>query len=161
MRVSFQDGGLAHGEAKGVRARTRKLMLETAISLMQQGDTPSVSDVAEAAGTPQQMRYEQEELVTGTVLFHRWGFDLPPTADELAGLGAGILRWAERPHIGGRNAVGHGNILPRYQGLTPETRLLTDGSAPLDVLRDRTVDEALRDHVAAHLDAITDLLRSL
>ena len=37
-------------EPKGARARTRKLMLETAIALMQQGQTPSVSDVAEAAG---------------------------------------------------------------------------------------------------------------
>lgn len=36
-------------EPKGARARTRKLMLETAIALMQQGQTPSVSDVAEAA----------------------------------------------------------------------------------------------------------------
>jgi AcrR family transcriptional regulator len=36
-------------EPKGASARTRKLMLETAIALMQQGQTPSVSDVAEAA----------------------------------------------------------------------------------------------------------------
>lgn len=36
-------------EPRGARARTRKLMLETAIALMQQGQTPSVSDVAEAA----------------------------------------------------------------------------------------------------------------
>lgn len=34
---------------KGPRARTRKLMLETAIRLMQNGATPSVSDVSEAA----------------------------------------------------------------------------------------------------------------
>jgi AcrR family transcriptional regulator len=36
-------------EPRGASARTRKLMLETAIALMQQGRTPSVSDVAEAA----------------------------------------------------------------------------------------------------------------
>ena len=36
-------------EPKGASARTRKLMLETAIALMQQGQTPSVSDVAAAA----------------------------------------------------------------------------------------------------------------
>ncbi|MBN9308229.1 MAG: TetR/AcrR family transcriptional regulator [Devosia sp.] len=36
-------------EPRGARARTRKLMLETAIGLMQRGQTPSVSDVAEAA----------------------------------------------------------------------------------------------------------------
>jgi AcrR family transcriptional regulator len=34
---------------RGPKARTRKLMLETAIALMQQGQTPSVSAVAEAA----------------------------------------------------------------------------------------------------------------
>jgi AcrR family transcriptional regulator len=36
-------------EPRGARARTRKLMLDTAIGLMQRGQTPSVSDVAEAA----------------------------------------------------------------------------------------------------------------
>lgn len=36
-------------ELKGPRARTRRLMLETAIRLMQSGHTPSVSDVSEAA----------------------------------------------------------------------------------------------------------------
>jgi AcrR family transcriptional regulator len=36
-------------EPRGASARTRKLMLETAIGLMQKGQTPSVSDVAEAA----------------------------------------------------------------------------------------------------------------
>lgn len=34
---------------RGPKARTRKLMLETAIALMQRGETPSVSAVAEAA----------------------------------------------------------------------------------------------------------------
>ena len=38
-----------HEEPRGARARTRRLMLDTAIGLMQQGQTPSVSDVAEAA----------------------------------------------------------------------------------------------------------------
>src|SRR5688572_16214653 len=47
MGVSYQDAELV--EARGARARTRKLMLETAIELMQSGGTPSVSDVAEAA----------------------------------------------------------------------------------------------------------------
>ena len=71
MRVSFQDGGLENGEAKGVKARTRKLMLETAIALMQQGDTPSVSDVAEAAGVSRATAYRyfpsQADLVHAVV----------------------------------------------------------------------------------------------
>ncbi len=47
MTVSLPDAGL--NEARGPRARTRKLMLETAVALMQQGQTPSISDVAQAA----------------------------------------------------------------------------------------------------------------
>lgn len=46
MDVSEPD---EHPAERGPRARTRKLMLETAIALMQQGQTPSVSAVAEAA----------------------------------------------------------------------------------------------------------------
>jgi len=48
MNVS-QPAAQQLSEPRGARARTRKLMLETAIALMQQGQTPSVSDVAEAA----------------------------------------------------------------------------------------------------------------
>lgn len=48
MDVSQSDEQQA-SEPRGARARTRKLMLETAIALMQQGQTPSVSGVAEAA----------------------------------------------------------------------------------------------------------------
>jgi AcrR family transcriptional regulator len=45
------DTGREGGEAaeRGPRARTRRLMLETATRLMQAGVTPSVSEVAEAA----------------------------------------------------------------------------------------------------------------
>ncbi len=42
---------------RGPRARTRKLMLETAIGLMQRGQTPSVSAVAEAAGVSRATAY--------------------------------------------------------------------------------------------------------
>ncbi len=58
-------------EPRGARARTRKLMLETAISLMQQGETPSVSDVAEAAGVSRATAYRyfpsQADLVHAVV----------------------------------------------------------------------------------------------
>lgn len=42
------ENGMA-GPGRGPRARTRRLMLETATRLMQDGATPSVSEVAEAA----------------------------------------------------------------------------------------------------------------
>lgn len=48
MEVSGLDEQQPLAE-RGPRARTRKLMLETAIALMQKGETPSVSAVAEAA----------------------------------------------------------------------------------------------------------------
>lgn len=41
----------------GPRARTGRLMLETAIRLMQEGGTPSVSEVAEAAGVSRATAY--------------------------------------------------------------------------------------------------------
>jgi AcrR family transcriptional regulator len=53
MNVSRQQAATgddsAGGAERGPRARTKRLMLETAIRLMQAGVTPSVSEVAEAA----------------------------------------------------------------------------------------------------------------
>jgi AcrR family transcriptional regulator len=69
MGVSYQDAELA--EARGARARTRKLMLETAIELMQSGETPSVSDVAEAAEVSRATAYRyfpsQADLIHAVV----------------------------------------------------------------------------------------------
>ncbi|MEO8530464.1 MAG: TetR/AcrR family transcriptional regulator [Deltaproteobacteria bacterium] len=47
----------APDEERGPRARTRRLMLETATAIMQSGGTPSVSDVAEAAGVSRATAY--------------------------------------------------------------------------------------------------------
>lgn len=59
------------GVERGARARTRKLMLETAIALMQQGETPSVSDVAEAAEVSRATAYRyfpsQADLIHAVV----------------------------------------------------------------------------------------------
>lgn len=57
MAVSSQPADLAEPTERGPRARTRRLMLETAVSLMQAGRTPSVSDVAEAAGVSRATAY--------------------------------------------------------------------------------------------------------
>ena len=69
MGVSLNDDELL--EERGARARTRKLMLETASSLMQEGVTPSVSDVAEAAGVSRATAYRyfpsQADLVHAVV----------------------------------------------------------------------------------------------
>lgn len=49
MDVSRQSTEAEADPARGPKARTRRLMLETATRLMQSGATPSVSEVAEAA----------------------------------------------------------------------------------------------------------------
>jgi len=49
MSVSSQHEDLIQEPERGPKARTRRLMLATAIELMQSGATPSVSDVAETA----------------------------------------------------------------------------------------------------------------
>jgi len=70
MGVSFTADPV-EAEPRGARARTRRLMLETAIALMQEGDTPSVSDVAEAAGVSRATAYRyfpsQADLVDAVV----------------------------------------------------------------------------------------------
>jgi len=71
MAVSYVDESHLEAEPRGARARTRKLMLETAIALMQQGETPSVSGVAEAAGVSRATAYRyfpsQADLVGAVV----------------------------------------------------------------------------------------------
>jgi AcrR family transcriptional regulator len=57
MLVSRQEIQIDAGTERGPRARTRRLMLDTASRLMQAGATPSVSDVAEAAGVSRATAY--------------------------------------------------------------------------------------------------------
>jgi len=57
MLVSRQETRVDVEIERGPRARTRRLMLDTASRLMQAGATPSVSDVAEAAGVSRATAY--------------------------------------------------------------------------------------------------------
>lgn len=57
MGVSLQQTTPLTREPKGAAARTRKLMVETAVALMQRGETPSVSVAAEAAGVSRATAY--------------------------------------------------------------------------------------------------------
>jgi AcrR family transcriptional regulator len=70
MDVSSSGSSVTTTE-RGPRARTRKLMLQTAIALMQQGQTPSVSAVAEAAEVSRATAYRyfpsQSALVQAVV----------------------------------------------------------------------------------------------
>lgn len=57
MDVSRQQPAADEESERGPRARTRRLMLETASRLMQDGLTPSVSEAAEAAGVSRATAY--------------------------------------------------------------------------------------------------------
>lgn len=71
MAVSFHEAADDEIPVRGARARTMKLMMDTAIELMQAGETPSVSDVAEAAGVSRATAYRyfpsQADLVQAVV----------------------------------------------------------------------------------------------
>jgi AcrR family transcriptional regulator len=57
MGVSLQQATPLYREPKGAAARTRRLMVQTAVALMQKGETPSVSAAAEAAGVSRATAY--------------------------------------------------------------------------------------------------------
>lgn len=57
MGVSQRVEEEAAAAPRGARARTKRLMLDTAVRLMQEGDTPSVTAVAEAAGVSRATAY--------------------------------------------------------------------------------------------------------
>ncbi len=99
MHVSSQesqtDDNPAEARATGVRARTRKLLLETVLQLMQEGKVPSVTDVAEAAEVSRATAYRyfptQAALVQAAVdealgPILAWRSDLPDAEDRVEGL---------------------------------------------------------------------------
>ncbi len=57
MGVSFQNAEVKAAALTGASARTRDLMVRTAVDLMQRGKTPSVSDAAEAAAVSRATAY--------------------------------------------------------------------------------------------------------
>ncbi|MCX7302710.1 MAG: TetR/AcrR family transcriptional regulator [Hyphomicrobiales bacterium] len=95
-----EEGGLAARE--GPRVRTGRLMLDTAIRLMQAGVTPSVSEVAEAAGVSRATAYRyfpSQSALVGAVV------------DQALGP---ILTWTPGPgDASGRVAQLLGTGLPR------------------------------------------------
>ena len=94
MHVSSQESQTEVRET-GARVRTRKLLLETAMQLMQSGKVPSVTDVAEAAEVSRATAYRyfptQAALVQAAVdealgPILEWRSDLPDAEDRIDGL---------------------------------------------------------------------------
>jgi len=95
MHVSSQESQSDGPRETGPRARTRKLLLETALQLMQEGLVPSVTDVAEAAEVSRATAYRyfptQAALVKAAVdealaPILTWRSDLPDAEDRIDGL---------------------------------------------------------------------------
>lgn len=84
MHVSRQSDIAGGAEKRGPRARMGRLLLQTAIELMQRGLTPSVSEVAEAAGVSRATAYRH--FPSQAVMVH---------AVVDAGLGP-ILKWSSK-----------------------------------------------------------------
>jgi AcrR family transcriptional regulator len=94
MDVSSQEAAAEMPES-GPRARTRRLLLETAMQLMQAGRVPSVTDVAEAAEVSRATAYRyfptQAALVQAAVgealgPILQWRSELPDASERVADL---------------------------------------------------------------------------
>ena len=95
MDISRQSPEGGEQAERGPRARTRRLMLETASRLMQDGRTPSVSDAAEAAGVsratayryfPSQAALVQAVVDEGLGPILTWASDASDAEDRVADL---------------------------------------------------------------------------
>jgi len=95
MGVSFFSDDPASATPSGASARTRDLMVRTAVSLMQNGQTPSVSEAAEAAGVSRATAYRYfptQSALVEAVVDHalgpilEWDSALPDAADRVQDL---------------------------------------------------------------------------
>jgi len=114
MDVSRQEQAIA--DERGPRARTRRLMLETATRLMQQGAVPSVTEVAEAAEVSRATAYRY--FPTQAALVHAvvdealgpildWSSDLPDAQARVADLLDSSLPRIEEFEATFRSALKH------------------------------------------------------
>ena len=95
MGVSFSSDEPALTAPTGASARTRDLMVRTAVGLMQRGQTPSVSEAAEAAGVSRATAYRYfptQSALVEAVVDHalgpilQWDSALPDAADRVQDL---------------------------------------------------------------------------
>lgn len=116
MDVSRQEQSVVDEPERGPKARTRRLMLETATKLMQQGAVPSVTEVAEAAGVSRATAYRY--FPTQAALVHAivdealgpildWSSDLPDAQARVADLLDNSLPRIEEFEATFRSALKH------------------------------------------------------
>lgn len=124
MTVSFSSVEPGRASLTGASARTRDLMVRTAVGLMQRGQTPSVSEAAEAAGVSRATAYRYfptQSALVEAVVDHalgpilQWDSASPDAADRVfdllassndrivefeatfkAALGLSLQQWAQQ-----------------------------------------------------------------
>jgi hypothetical protein len=111
-----------------------------------------------AAGGAQQMRYGEETLASGTLLWHE--MHLEAVSDlELAAFTACLYVFSQAPYIGGNARIGHGKVAIRYNQMTidPLAAMVDNPGTALSLSPAR----AYEDHLDAHAGEILDLLGTI
>jgi len=100
---------------------------------------------AEKKGTPQQMKYDVETLAAGTQFY--WKIVLEDVSDvEFEAFLATILEFSKAPNIGGKGAVGHGEISIKLdKWVEVDSRVNLNGTE-LDVKLGTKYSQHLKDH---------------
>ncbi len=125
------------------------------ISRPELGDGVSNSVPAKPA-SPQQMKYDVETIAAGTQFF--WKITLEDVSDvEFEAFLATVLEFSKSPNVGGKSAVGHGEIsikLDRW--VEVDSRVNLNGTE-LDV----TIGTKYKTHLDQHGDGIRKYLNEM
>lgn len=122
-------------------------------------DKPALTEGGEKPAkkaTPQQMMYEVETLAAGTKFF--WKIILEDVTDvEFEAFLATIIEFSKSPNIGGKGAVGHGEISIKLdKWVEVDSRINLQGTE-LDV----KLGTKYKDHLKGHGDNIREFLRKM
>lgn len=130
--------------------RVRMLISRPAIT---DGETPVP---AKREGTPQQMKYDIETLAAGTQFY--WKIVLEDVSDiEFEAFLATVLEFSKSPNIGGKSAVGHGEISIKLdKWVEVDSRLNLNGTE-LDV----KLGTKYKDHLEKNSEGIRKFLNEM
>lgn len=109
-----------------------------------------------AGSGPQQMLYEVETICAGTRFY--WGLELHDVTEvEFEALLSALLEFARRPYIGGRSAVGHGQVAFDCR----QWRRIDHRLAPTGAAVDVPIGTRYHQHIQQHADEIRALLQAM